>query len=368
MSNKRILTFTRQEGKDDWKSIPKEGYDLIVFTGGYFVADKMSNEDLMKSAHDIINFKINNNNVILLLNQDDLQYINENQILGSYRHEIAEQCKNLLKRKKHLFSFYDVLPGHLDISFKKWPQMGYFYPRGYFINDAFYEFEPPVKFIHPPNKPLTYNLVDNYKVGIFIPYMDNVDPKLVAAQKKVFDVFNVNVNQILWRGLGGNPHSDFVNHFIDNADCDFYVLFDIDSIPLRPDFLEILVKRAGKTKIVGAEQTTDMISDEPFAAPSCFIISKDLYNQMGRPSFNPTYRSDDTQELTHLAWEQGIEVDFIRFSHCKIPNYYWKFKDGRQYGFGSYYEDLAYHNFQARWDKFTQFFYEECENIVKKYS
>ena len=89
---------------------------------------------------------------------------------------------------------------------------------------------------------------------------------------------------------------------------------------------------------------------------------------MGRPRFDPTYRSDDTQELTHLAWEQGIEVDFIKFTDCKIPNYYWKFKDGRQYGFGSFYEDLVYHNFQARWDKFTVLFYEECEKIVKKYS
>lgn len=372
-----ILIFTPQEGKDDWKSIPHDGYDLIIFTGGYFTSIDLSNEDLAKAAIEIINFKINNNKVLLLLNEDDLQYIDRGEITANYRQDGHNLFKFILTKHKKMFSmYYPDVTGKLDaflnqmfnLNLNQIPRLWHFCPRGYFINSAFFEFEKPKTYKHKNQKSLEFNYIDGYKVGVFCPYMNNVDPKLVAAQRSVFDIFNIKINQLLWNGLGGNPHSDFVNHIFDNIDCDFYILFDIDAIPLRPDFLETIIRRTVKTKIVGAEQTTDMISDEPFAAPSCFCISKDLYEQMGRPRFDPTYRSDDTQELTHLAWEQGIEVDFIKFTDCKIPNYYWKFKDGRQYGFGSFYEDLVYHNFQARWDKFTVLFYEECEKIVKKYS
>lgn len=363
-----VLIFTKQEGRDDWKNISFDKNDLIIFSGAYFVSDTLSCHDLIRSTQDIINFKLNNDNVLLLLNEDDLQYIGEPRT-GNYKAECHDLFNSILIENRHLFNTYNsALINNLKIDLNKIPQMIYFCPRGYFVNDLFYEFEIPKTFTHNPQKSLVFNKINGYKVGIFIPYMDNIDPKLVEAQKQVFDTFNVNINQILWKSLGGNPHSDFVNTIVDDVYCDFYVLFDIDSIPLRPDFLEILVERAGKTKILGAEQTTDMISNEPFAAPSCFIISKELYDKMGRPRFDPTPRSDDTQELTHLAIEQGIEVDFIKFTHCKIPNYYWEFKDGRKYGYGSYYEDLVFHNFQARLDKFTRFFFEECEKTIAKYS
>lgn len=362
-----VLIITRPEGESDWKTIPKDNYDLIIFTGGYFVSAYHSNQHLITEFSEIISFRLNNDNVILLLNQDDIQYLNTSSKVYGFREDGAIAFKSILKQYSHLLKYNHF---HNDINYNS-SYCNQLIPRSYYINGAHFDFNNynvPLNLDYYPAN-LQYNYINGYIIGVYTPYMENVDISVLRAQRSVFNKFNVNINQIPWPEKEyAHPHSDFCNWIVDNENVDFYVFFDIDAIPLKPNFLEILIERAGFDKLVGCEQTTEFISNIPFAAPSCLIISKKLYNKMGRPRFNPTERSDDTQELTHLAWEQNIEVDFIKFTHCKVPNYYWVFQDGRIYGYGSVYEDLIYHNFQARFGRFLHFFIDECKSTVEKYS
>jgi hypothetical protein len=362
-----VLVITRPEGESDWKTIPKENYDLIIFTGGYFVSAYHSDQHLVTAFSDIVSFRLNNSNVVLLLNQDDIQYLNPSVSVPGFRSTGVFLFKSILKQYSHLLKYSYTYDG-INYNSNYCNQL---IPQSYYINGTHFSFSKdrsPLDLDYYP-KNLQYNKINGYTVGVYTPYMENIDISILHAQRSVFNKFKININQIPWpEKAHAHPHSDFCNWIVDNEDVDFYVFFDIDAIPLKPNFLEILIDRASFTKLVGCEQTTEFISDVPFAAPSCLVFSKNLYNKMGRPRFNPTERSDDTQELTYIAWEQGIEVDFIKFTHCKVPNYYWVFQDGRVYGYGSVYEDLIYHNFQARFGRFLHFFIDECKSIVMKYS
>ncbi len=199
---------------------------------------------------------------------------------------------------------------------------------------------------------MKYNFIElnnkKIKIGIYSVYNDAISPIFVEHQKKVFDFFNIDVNQIKWANNGYDTHAEFLDYIINTEDVDYFIFFDIDCIPLKKDFLQILINRIyDKSAILGPEQITSHISKEitggPYAAPSCFCISKDTYIKLGKPSFKATYRGDVAQELTHLCREKNFEIIFIKFEESLKQQ--WELYEGIWYGSGSTYEDLVYHNF-----------------------
>jgi hypothetical protein len=367
---KKTLIFPKTHGRSDWKNVSKEGIETIIFTGNYFDSSRMLNENLIDNFLEIVKFARENDNVILLLGDHDLQYL-------------ENQPKTLGYREDGALLFRNAIIENTDLFLTEWTKDGVTYKQQSaesqdgiipLIEEKYYidgvEFPLIYKIITQNpwiEKPYEYNIVDGFKVGIYAPYMFNIDQSVIDAQKRVFDLFNIKINQIFWE----KQHADFMNHLTRTENVDFFIFFDIDSIPLRPDFLEYVIRETGKDKIMGVEQVSAHVPGyefEPFAAPACFIISRDLYHKMGMPPFDVTYRGDDTQELTYIANETGIPVRFIRFTHCEELHYHWKFKDGRQYGFGNTYEDLVFHNFESRFNEKLKYFFDKCEEVIAKYS
>ncbi len=367
---KKTLIFPKTHGRSNWKQVPKEGYDRIIFTGNYFDSSRMLNEELLRNFLDIVEFARTHQNVVLLLGEHDLQYLeNWPQTLG-FRPDAVELFRTAINQNIDLFKLEWIEDGFIyrQVSVQTPNYMLDLAEEFYYVNGiAFPLIERNIKQNPYVEKPYEYNNVDGYKVGIYAPYMFNIDQSVIDAQKDIFDLFGIKINQIFWE----KQHADFMNHLTKTEDVDFFIFFDIDSIPLKPDFLQQVIRETGKTKIMGVEQVSAHVAGyefEPFAAPACFIISKDLYNKMGNPPFDVTYRGDDTQELTYLAHDMGIEVKFIKFTHCEELHYHWKFKDGRRYGFGNTYEDLVFHNFESRFGEKLKYFFDKCEEIKAKYS
>lgn len=234
---------------------------------------------------------------------------------------------------------------------------------------------------------------ESLKVGVYCPAFF-CDPLYMEYHKKVFEHFRTSVNYI----HANQRHGETLNQLSRTEEVDYLCFVDVDAIPLAPNILETLISRVhGKNAIIGIEQTSnnhlhetdklialthatrngDQISghispkgneenltghEETYAGPAFFVISKKNYKNLGEPSYLETYRSDCGEELSYIAREKGFDVKYIKFSHCIEPK--WHLKEGVEFGIGSTYEDLVYHNFQARSSSSIDLFIEKCKNIL----
>jgi len=207
------------------------------------------------------------------------------------------------------------------------------------------------------------------KIGIYAAYFDSLDPRFILYQKKVFDKFNIKINQILVEpnlfNKGFNSHGTLLTELSKTEDVDYLVFFDADAIPLKSNFLDIILDRIhGKNAIIGIEQHSNRLSDTiPYAGPACFAISKETYNKLGQPAYNETTRSDVAEELSYISREKNVEINLFKFLNCEVP--YWPLKNDVYFGIASTYEDLIFHNFESRNNsEHTNRFVKKCKEVL----
>ena len=101
----RIIALGDTHGRTDWKEIiAKETFDKIVFHGDYFdTHDKISFEQQMNNFIDIINYKRENvDKVILLLGNHDHHYLASTNVTGSglqKKNKINKNFSGMFHRK-----------------------------------------------------------------------------------------------------------------------------------------------------------------------------------------------------------------------------------------------------------------------------
>ena len=67
-------------------------------------------------------------------------------------------------------------------------------------------------------------------------YWDNIDPRVVEAQREVFAHFGLSIDQ---RERTGTNHGDFLDAFMaEIAEDDVALLMDIDCFPLNRDIVD----------------------------------------------------------------------------------------------------------------------------------
>ena len=198
------------------------------------------------------------------------------------------------------------------------------------------------------------------KVGIYSLAWLNANSDFPLYQKKVFDKFGLKLNQT----FQNIDHAQWLTIISRYEDVDYLIFFDMDAIPLRKDFLEIVIARMyRKNKILGIEQKANHIPNSSiYAGPACFVISKSTYLELGQPSYSHTHRGDVGEELSILSREKGIEVDLFKFKSCLNPK--WPYGDGRYFGIGTTYEDLVFHNFESRANAQVNFFVNKCKEVI----
>jgi len=188
----------------------------------------------------------------------------------------------------------------------------------------------------------------------------NIPSEVVEYQKKVFDFLNLPIDQY----IGGYDHGQFLEKILTEAKTDYTIFFDIDCIPLVPNFDSIIQEELLKEEcLIGIEQTGHP-RYHIYAGPGCMGLSSNLYKKLESPQLNQNFRSDVAEELTWRCEERAIKVKFFKVSSIEQPK--WRLGYDREFGIGTTYKysniDVLYHQFEIRYNYGN--FIEKCKSIL----
>ncbi|MFV2015603.1 MAG: metallophosphoesterase family protein [Candidatus Heimdallarchaeota archaeon] len=99
------LSIGDTHGRNNWQVVDPTQYDYVIFVGDYFDSWDVSNTVMLDNIRNIIEFKKQNDNVILLLGNHDIHYLySDPEFQGSgYRPEIALTFQEILLQNQDLF-------------------------------------------------------------------------------------------------------------------------------------------------------------------------------------------------------------------------------------------------------------------------
>lgn len=190
----------------------------------------------------------------------------------------------------------------------------------------------------------------------------NIPSQLLEAQLAVFQHFKIPLQQIKTE----LQHPDAIDHFLNTAEWDIVVIFDIDCIPLEKDYLDAEVNFVSRVNnwIVGAAQHASHIPNSiDYVSPAYMVMHRAAWEALDKPSFAPTKRGDVGAEITYKAIEHGQHYFMLPVSSCEVPM--WKLDNGQMFGIGTTYADVIYHAFESRMNADARNrFIEKCRAVV----
>ena len=200
-------------------------------------------------------------------------------------------------------------------------------------------------------------------------HWDNVNPKIVESHKKVMGFFDLDVKYTQVNML----HGAFMNHVMQNTTADYVGFIDIDAVPTGMGNLFNRIETAvcENNYLFGPAQCTNCIQNRYhiFAAPSFFFISREMYEQISRPSFlNNGQIADCAQQVTQ-RYEEHLLPYKLLFPVCFEdipPEGLWRLGGYGYYGIGTVYgANELYHLFGSRLEGNPERFQTRCNQIMR---
>lgn len=200
-------------------------------------------------------------------------------------------------------------------------------------------------------------------------YGNNRPPEYLEYQKKVFAHLGIPINHV-FADFPQRSHGAAINGFVSRIDgeYDYLFLFDTDAVPLRRDFIDITYDKVrDKRTVFGAAQQSNHIRvndtfNHIYAGPCAFAISRQMYVELGRPTFAGTGRSDCAEEITWHAEGLGYNVCVMFPSH--VHERKWQLGNGHHFGIGTTYGDCVFHAYIQTEERSKRLFVETCERIL----
>jgi hypothetical protein len=192
-------------------------------------------------------------------------------------------------------------------------------------------------------------------------YWDNIDPRLIGAQRDVFAHFGFDIDQ---RERTGLNHGDFLDGYMTEiGEDDIALLMDIDCFPLNREIVDRAFAAARAGRIFGCAQSTSHVDpDRLFVAPTFMAISRRTWDGLGRPSFRPDATNDVAQRLNELATAAGIDTEMLYPWGCIVPK--WRLGEIALYGIGTFYLGGVFHLFESRKTPFSFILYDVAEAVL----
>jgi hypothetical protein len=196
---------------------------------------------------------------------------------------------------------------------------------------------------------------------------NKINPLVPEWQKKVFDHFGLHINILHADGM---IHGQFIDHILNTVDSDIYIFMDLDCVPLSYDAIIESVQYAANGYLVGNAQVVNCIKakHDLYCAPSFLTISKDFYNQIGRPSAmnNNERRTDFAGEFSRRAveLEKRMRMWFPTTFQGVPSGGIWRLSGYGYYGVGTIYDNRTYHLFQTRFNRNVELFVDTCKHII----
>ena len=192
-------------------------------------------------------------------------------------------------------------------------------------------------------------------------YWDNIDPRVVDAQRRVFSHFGLSIDQRERTGIG---HGDFLDAYMaEIAEDDVALLMDIDCFPLNRAIVDRAFDAARNGRIFGCAQSSNHVDpDRIFAAPMFMAISRRTWDSLGRPSFCPDNANDVAQRLNDVAVAAGVGIELIYPWATIVPK--WRLGDIALYGVGTFYRGGVFHLFESRWTPYSYILFDVADAVV----
>lgn len=215
-------------------------------------------------------------------------------------------------------------------------------------------------------------------------YQTDLPSEIVTLQKRVFNHFGFEVEQVGWE-FEKLRHTDSIQLYMNtHDDYDFISLFDIDCIPTSKNWqqktLDIL---KDENTVYGNAQASNVFPDinpyrtPPFANGGVFNISYKVWSESPFKSIhaqlypNPDgnmAEADGYEALTRELEKQGRRV-VLAYPTKVYADETWKYSGGFGYpafgcGNGTDYDSDTFHNFQIRIPDKRVHFLRRCKEIL----
>lgn len=193
----------------------------------------------------------------------------------------------------------------------------------------------------------------------------DADPRMEEAQARVFRHFTLPVNRHKRRA----HHGPWMDEVLRVTNADVIGFFDNDCIPLRPAVVQQTVRYVLRHKtFFGLAQASNHIGTKAhvFAAPAFFVIPKQVWLDLGSPSFAQTPRSDVAEEVSYIAEEKGLRYRAYFPTHfdAEPTEGVWRLGNYGFYGVGTVFGDAVYHLYEGRKKQNVDLFVRRCEEVV----
>jgi hypothetical protein len=182
----------------------------------------------------------------------------------------------------------------------------------------------------------------NIKIVSF--HWDKIPDTVRLHQKMVFDHFGLAIEQV----ITGLAHYDAIDKWIAENEFDVMVLFDGDCIPLDKWAVPAYINQARSEKsLLGGIQNANHIKESPdYVSPGFMVLTNDIYNLIGRPSFHDSDLWDCGGQLSLECYLNNVKVVLLPVTHVMQPR--WKLRSGGMFGIGTTYDHSIFHAFESR--------------------
>ena len=216
---------------------------------------------------------------------------------------------------------------------------------------------------------------------------ETISREFIIYQNKVFDYFNIPLEQIIYNDYRDGGHSGAINNYLaNNTDWDYLTIFDLDCIPTKGDCVDNALNLIldGNT-LYGNIQASNVFPDidpypsPPFIAPSFFNISRQAWDKNPYKNFSATkypnpdghiVEADVAEVISRECEKVGIRIVYAYPTNCST-DHTWKYGGHFgypkfEYGNGTEFESNTYHNFQIRIQDKSELFIPYCKKVLNE--
>lgn len=197
-------------------------------------------------------------------------------------------------------------------------------------------------------------------------YNHRISPEVILSQKKVFDFFNLSLDQIHpenWEGHGQSIDGWLTeNHKYHEV----IIIWDIDCIPLNREIVEKAYNEAREGVLFGVSQRASHIKDSDvpiYIGPAFMAFSVDTWKALGKPTFRELEEYDCAGYVTFCAIKNSVPIHYLYPSSVETAK--WKLDKETWFGLGTIYNNSIYHGFLSRKGQ-TENFIRKCKEVYEK--
>jgi hypothetical protein len=187
----------------------------------------------------------------------------------------------------------------------------------------------------------------------------NLCKEIPIYQKKVFDRFGYNLNQL----ISELNHGESLEYIIKTSTSDYIIIFDVDCIPLTNNLVQYIEKDLNEYDLIGATGCANHLKkDDIYIHPSFMFFKKQLYFDCDLPKLYEDENNDVAQNFTRVCIQKNKKIKFWR--NLYSDDYLWDLPNKPKFGHGTVYENLIYHQFEIRKSEQHVSFINKCKSLL----